>query len=212
MRPSGYTDFGTVSLSTETVRVSSGEAKGSAPIQSAGFEFKGWYLDEACKQPVQESVYKNYLQPDGKTLKPQKNAAGVYDDALAVDGQIIFYALFEPPTVADLVITKSGADDKNQVFVYRVTGSYGMDMEVTIVGNGSVTIHALPRGSYIVTEDNGWSWRYENGQETEQGVPSHGSTGKQSEVKFATTTPNPYWLDGHSKLVRNKKRKTGGTP
>lgn len=62
---------------------------------------------------------------------------------------------------------KVPADD-NQSFLFHVTGN-GVDMDVVITmadiraGNGtaSVTIHDLPLGSYTVTEDTSWGWRYE---------------------------------------------------
>lgn len=212
VQPSGYTDFGAVSLASETVKVQTGTAGGAVPVEQGSFRFEGWYLDEACTKLVREStLYAGYIQPDSDALVPQKNENGVYDDSEAQNGQIIFYALFKPST-ADLVITKSGADDENQVFVYRITGSYGMDMEVTIVGNGEVTVRDLPRGSYTVTEDNGWSWRYSDGKATSVALPNHGAEGGGSTAGFGTSVTGLYWLDGHSKLAKNKTGTADITP
>lgn len=64
----------------------------------------------------------------------------------------------------DLTIKKSGCNetlDPHQTFVFTVTGPNGFSMEVVIEGNGSTTITNLPAGDYTVTEDTGWSWRYE---------------------------------------------------
>lgn len=63
----------------------------------------------------------------------------------------------------DLKITKKGAApiDENQSFVFHVTGQDGVTVDVIIHGNNSVIIKQLPLGSYTVTEDTGWSWRYE---------------------------------------------------
>ena len=66
-----------------------------------------------------------------------------------------------------LTIKKEGWQpiDENQTFVYHVVGTDdntkgNVDLVVTIHGNGSATIKNLPIGSYMVTEVEGWSWRY----------------------------------------------------
>lgn len=66
----------------------------------------------------------------------------------------------------DLTIVKEGweAIDENQTFVFNVTGPNGFSMQVVIEGNGSTTIKGLPAGTYIVTEDTAWTWRYETAQ------------------------------------------------
>ena len=68
----------------------------------------------------------------------------------------------------DLKITKRGADsiDENQSFVFHVTGQNGVNIDVIIHGNDSVVIKQLPIGTYTVTEDTDWSWRYEPDAET----------------------------------------------
>lgn len=72
---------------------------------------------------------------------------------------ITFYYKEKP---VDLTITKTGVDkiDENQSFIFHVTGSSGIDLTVTIVGNGSITIKDLPHGTYTITEETDWSWRY----------------------------------------------------
>ena len=200
VKPSGFTDFGEVSLSRETVKVFSDTVIGSSALESQGFKFTGWYLDEACTQAVSNSKYDGYLQENGKKLMPAKNSNGEYDDE-----QTVFYALFEPKA-ADLTITKSGADDDRQVFVYRITGSYGIYMEVTIVGNGEVTIHDLPIGTYTVTEQNGWSWRYNNAQNVAKDI-KHTASISGNTVPFDTTEPNLYWLDAHADSKINKRKR-----
>lgn len=64
-----------------------------------------------------------------------------------------------------LTITKTGWDtiDENQTFIFHVKGLVeheNIDLRVIIQGNGSKTIKDLPAGTYIVTEETGWSWRY----------------------------------------------------
>lgn len=64
----------------------------------------------------------------------------------------------------DLTISKSGWEsiDKNQSFVFNIVcADKNINMQVVIVGNDSVTIKGLPVGTYTITEDANWSWRYE---------------------------------------------------
>lgn len=60
----------------------------------------------------------------------------------------------------DLTITKSGveAQDAGAPFVFNVSGN-GVNMDVVVYGNGSVTIKDLPAGTYTVSEKSGY-WRY----------------------------------------------------
>lgn len=63
----------------------------------------------------------------------------------------------------DLTISKKGWDtvDENQSFVFRIVcAEKGVDMQVTVIGNDSVTVKGLPVGTYTVTEDTAWAWRY----------------------------------------------------
>lgn len=60
-----------------------------------------------------------------------------------------------------LTITKAG-NVANEPFVFTVSKDGAKYTEVTIVGEGSVTIAELPVGTYSITEDTGWSWRYKN--------------------------------------------------
>lgn len=69
---------------------------------------------------------------------------------------------------ADLTIKKTGWNpiDENQSFVFTVSGTAndGTVTNLTVVLNGgnnwTVTIQELPVGSYTVSEDTNWSWRY----------------------------------------------------
>lgn len=58
-------------------------------------------------------------------------------------------------------VTDTGAKD---TFIFHIKGkdeaNKHIDMDVAITGSGSVTIYDLPLGSYTVTEDTSWSWRY----------------------------------------------------
>lgn len=100
----------------------------------------------------------------------------------------------------DLKICKEGADtelDKNQTFLFRVTGPNSFKMDVAVVGNGSVVIKSLPVGEYTVTELISWSWRYEpeeksymvNIKDAEEGVVT---------ITVTNSRENKKWLDGNS--------------
>lgn len=169
------------------LKVTTGAVKGSTPTAADGFKFVGWYKDEACTQPVDESwVVANKLIPH-KTKDLGNNVMG-YEAAT-------YYAKFEPD-VADLTITKSGAEDidENQSFIFTVTGPDGFNAKVVIQGNGSVTIKGLKVGTYTVTEDTDWSWRY-----TPQGGNSQEITLSATEpntVTFTNKRSNGKWLGG----------------
>lgn len=96
----------------------------------------------------------------------------------------------------DLTIRKTGCNetlDPNQTFVFKVTGPNGFSMEVVIVGNGSATITNLPAGTYTVTEDTSWSWRYEPvGGGTQTGSPENPT------VVFSNQRDDETWLDGNA--------------
>ena len=69
------------------------------------------------------------------------------------------------PLTCSLVITKT-ADKlfgEKDSFVFTVTGdneTYPVRVQAVITGEGSTTVVGLPVGSYTVTEEDGWSWRY----------------------------------------------------
>ena len=169
------------------LKVTTGAVKGSTPTAADGFKFVGWYKDEACTQPVDESwVVANKLIPH-KTKDLGNNVMG-YEAAT-------YYAKFEPD-VADLTITKSGAEDidENQSFIFTVTGPNDFSAKVVIQGNRSVTIKGLEVGTYTVTEDTDWSWRY-----TPQGGNSQEITLSATEpntVTFTNKRSNGKWLGG----------------
>lgn len=168
------------------LKVTTGAVKGSTPTAADGFKFVGWYKDEACTQPVDESwVVANKLIPH-KTKDLGNNVMG-YEAAT-------YYAKFEPD-VADLTITKSGAEDidENQSFIFTVTGPDGFNAKVVIQGNGSVTIKGLKVGTYTVTEDTDWSWRYAPQNRTQSITLNPAVT---NTVTFVNTRSKGKWLGG----------------
>ena len=148
---------GTLSPTSEALKVISGRAYGSTPTANENFRFVGWFTDEACMNSVTET------QVDSNNkFTPAKSENDVW-----VDGTT-YYAKFEY-ALKDLTIRKIAPDDtdsQNQTFIFNVKGNSNdnrtkdIDMTVTIKGSGSVVIKDLPVGNYTVTEDTNWSWRY----------------------------------------------------
>ena len=168
------------------LKVTTGVVKGSTPTAADGFKFVGWYEDKACTQPVNAAwVAANKLAPQ-KSI-PLGNGVMGYEAAT-------YYAKFEPD-VADLTITKSGAEDidENQSFIFTVTGPNNFSAKVVIQGNDSVTIKGLKIGEYTVTEDIGWSWRY-TPQENRKTITL--SATEPNTVTFTNKRSKGKWLGG----------------
>ena len=183
----GPTGCGTLHNYQESqLKVTTGEVKGSTPTAADGFKFVGWYEDEACTRPVNAAwVADSKLTPQ-KTKDLGNNVMG-YEAAT-------YYAKFEYD-VADLTITKSGAEDidENQSFIFTVTGPNNFSAKVVIQGNGSVTIKGLKIGTYTVTEDTHWSWRYTPQNRTQSITLNPAVT---NTVTFVNTRSKGKWLGG----------------
>lgn len=97
-----------------------------------------------------------------------------------------------------LTITKSGANEKldpNQTFIFNVNGD-GVDLDVTIHGNDSVTIAGLKVGeTYTVTEKT-WSWRYEPSSASQVKTLTANET--ENVLTFTNTRDQSKWLDGNA--------------
>ena len=105
----------------------------------------------------------------------------------------------------DLTIQKEGWEkiDENQSFVFKVTkdGDSTFSMDVVIHGNESVTIKGLKPGTYTVTEEIGWSWRYTpKGGESQTANPAAENVQKDTNgavlVTFDNDRKNDKWLNG----------------
>ena len=98
-----------------------------------------------------------------------------------------------------LNITKqNGAGDESYVFdVYKDSVKYS---EVTVWGNGTETIVELPVGTYTITENTGWSWRY---APTYSGGVTLGEDNPEGTITCTNSIQNNYWLNGFSEVVRN---------
>ncbi len=103
-----------------------------------------------------------------------------------------------------LTIEKKGWDeiDENQSFVFNVTDAAGNSVTRVVIAmvdmgsqtSKSVTIKGLKAGTYAVTEDTGWSWRYEpekNGQTVTLTANTDNGT-----VTFTNEREKDKWLSG----------------
>lgn len=98
-----------------------------------------------------------------------------------------------------LNITKQGgAADESYVFdVFKDGVKYS---EVTVWGNGTETLVELPIGTYTISENTGWSWRYSANNGGSAALTAQNPTGS---IACANTKNNNQWLNGFSEVVRN---------
>lgn len=144
--PAGATDFGSVSLTSETPKVLSGTAQGStASTEGNTFKFVGWYKDAACTEPLSTDAKYTPAKVDGK------NVAATY------------YAKFDY-NLTTLTIKKEceATYEESDMFIFTVTDENGEEVaKVAMRAGEKVTISGLTVGeTYTVSEDNAWSWRY----------------------------------------------------
>lgn len=106
-----------------------------------------------------------------------------------------------PPKTGTLTINKTvtGAPaGETQSFIFHISGTADngtkVDMDVTIIGSGSIMISDLPLGTYTVTEDTSWSWRYQctNGASKEVAISS---ASLQGSVAFTNRYEENKWLN-----------------
>ena len=104
-----------------------------------------------------------------------------------------------------LTIAKSGAQavDGGQTFLFHITGAGNnkaeqVNLKVVVSGNGSAVICGLPIGTYTVTEDEGWSWRYETQTGPQQAVLAPNKDGDAVTLDFVNNRVAKYWLDGNA--------------
>ena len=166
------------------LKVRTGTPKGSVPTAEPGFRFVGWFTDEPCDIRV-EKVITGAVDSTTNKMTPQKRPNDNCHYAAT------YYAKFEYD-VADLTITKEGcsAADQDQAFIFTVAGPEGYSNQVVIKGNNSVTIKGLKIGTYTVTEESGWSWRYRCKDQTVTLQP-----GVTNNVTMTNSRGTDKWLD-----------------
>lgn len=117
------------------------------------------------------------------------------------------------PLTCTLTIKNNGTNalDVNQNFIFNVTGdneTYPVDVTVVIDGDGTATIVGLPVGTYTVSTEDDWSWRYEvvgetenNDQDTAELTASSEGSAKTVNVTQKRTLEK--WLDAIAVTVKN---------
>ncbi len=196
---------GTVSPATEILKVFGGNASGSTPTANDGYRFVGWYIDEGCTTPVEESWVS-----DGH-ITPQKTKDYDSSDVEKLGYEAAtYYALFELG-ISDLKIQKMLQEPvkENQNFIFEVNGIKGTNTEgfsLTVVVNipegnyisKTVTLADLPIGSYTVTEQNNWRYQttdsgYKEEVDSTQDITLVADS-TQNIVTFYNKRVNDQWL------------------
>ena len=98
-----------------------------------------------------------------------------------------------------LTITKQGGAD-NESYVFDVSKDGEKYSEVTVWGNGTETLVELPIGTYTISENAGWSWRYTANNGSSAELTAQNPTGS---ITCVNTKNNNQWLNGFSEVVRN---------
>ncbi|MBE6762074.1 MAG: hypothetical protein E7551_07275 [Ruminococcaceae bacterium] len=191
----GPAGCGVLSQYSENLTAISSVPNGSTPIVSKGFIFKGWYTNPSCTEQVES----DWIDEDTYQIIPQKSGD--------IWNSVIYYAKFEA-LETDLTITTTATNDidTDQAFIFSIKGKAGTDTEkidltVTVIGNNSVTVTALPTGDYTVTELTDWSWRYENISAEREVTLEYKEDG--TEIIYNNSRQNGKWLDGNA--VKNNE-------
>ncbi len=189
----GPDDCGVLTPPYEMLNVVTGNATGTIVTANTGFKIVGWYMDAACTIPAPPdfSTYSgNGTYNTQSIFKPTKAVGSVWYSTI--------YYVKIAYAVADLTIYTSGLDS-NYSYIFTIIGTPSdtsispINMEIAINGNSSKTIKGLPVGTYTVTAQNGWSWRYiVSSQQCTVIVDG----GEHAVIFNATTTVKNKWLDG----------------
>ena len=173
------------------------------------------YTYDPKQEPLTEDTYVNVTVSANGTELPEGVVAFMHDDTCdfpgcifdSTKGQFIVHI-----KVFDLTIVKAAADgseiDQHQTFVFHVKGNNnGVDMQVVITGEAQKTIKSLPMGSYTITEDTGWSWKYtpknNNLSVTDENIRDGTAT-----VTFENENKGTNWLTSFAEVI-NKWITTG---
>ena len=116
------------------------------------------------------------------------------------------------PLTCTLTITKAGWNeelDPHQSFIFNFERTDGNAVtekiggRVTVQGNDTVAINGLPTGTYKVTEETGWSWRYQQNSITDTDNKDFVASKDHDavKVKVSNTRVHEKWLDGNAYVV-----------
>lgn len=176
--------------SDESVKVITGVPDGSTATikdNDPTYKFVGWYSDEACTKLVSEK----------ELFVPQKSADNMYRSAT-------YYAKFEY-NLTSMTLRKEvtgGAYDANDMFIFTIKDSKdNVFAKVTVTAGEEVTISGLTVGEeYTITEDNNWSWRYDNHADVKIVMEPNAA---DNDVTVTNTLNTNKWL-GASSYAINK--------
>ena len=190
----GATDGANLSISSENISAVSGQPNGSQPYVSSGYHLVGWYYDEACTKPVPME----WVDDETGKITPQSNGVWLASHT--------YFAMVNPDFTSLTISTLGCSDvDENQVFIFNVKGVSGncnsIDLNVTVVGNSSVSVDHLPIGSYTVTEITDWSYRY-TPDNTSKGIQLSVDKTKNT-LTFSHIRSKTKWIDGSAE-AKNK--------
>lgn len=192
--------------------------------QKPGYAVARWYIyqDTTTKNANWGFEYEpQYIEGKEKTFENLDFSKMQYIDLEKVGtpytlntgnkrfGDLVLIAIFEPQ-FASMKITKMPAIAEGN-FIFRITGDPlddaldDVDMYVTAKAgaDNAVLINELPVGSYTVTEQTDWSWRYgtvtsvspDNAKGMESVNVTIDNPAQTEEVTFTNTKDNHLWLD-----------------
>lgn len=188
----GAEDGGTLSFMSENVNAVSGIPNGSTPTVKKGYSFVGWFYDENCTTPVPSA----WVDSETNTIVPESGGVWLKNH--------VFYAKINPDFTSLNISTVGCSDvDEGQIFMYRIKGTSdlteGIDLTVTIVGNGTVTVNELPIGDYTVTELVEWSYRYT--PDAAEKTVSLSTNVADNKLLFSHMRTSTKWLDGNDNAI-----------
>lgn len=118
------------------------------------------------------------------------------DPSSRTDGTYIVHV-----KTASITIQKSGATGTDEGFIFNVNGPE--KFRVSVKGNDSVTITGLPLGTYTVTEETGWSWRYGSYSVTDKDSVTLTREKCEARVTVTNAKTNSSLLDGNDYVQNN---------
>ena len=113
---------------------------------------------------------------------------------------------------ASLTIKKEGTVGETEGFIFNVVKAddANTSFRVSVQGNGQVTITGLPLGTYTVTEDTDWSWRYKGGVIVSDSSVTLTKESPTAKVTVTNTKTNEYLLDGNDYKQNNSALLSAG--
>ncbi len=177
---------GTVDPEQETLKILTGEAKGStAEAVTPTYKFVGWYSDVACEELLSEDPY----------FKPTKDAGTLWKNGTT------YYAKFEW-NLGSLTITKAGMDaGDSAIFDVYIDEELYTTVVLTDDNNYTVTLSGLTaEASYNVRENGNWSWRYSLDSEKSKDTTGKIPGGDTAKATFVNTKSNDHWLSDESSV------------